>query len=92
MQRHPIELGAFHNQHLGREFIFENVVAAICADRVRHSAGHFAERISHYGDRSPLRKRGAADDSQSHPPTRWSSLFRPFAYSIPCGGMVAAQG
>ena len=92
MQRHPIELGAFHDQHPGRKFILENLVAAICADRVRHSAGHFAERLSHYGDRSPLRKRGAADDSQSHPPTRWSSLFRAFSHSTSPGAMVAAQG
>jgi len=38
MQRCSIELGAFHDEHPGREFIFEGGVAAFCACRVGHSA------------------------------------------------------
>jgi len=38
MQRCSIELGAFHDEHPGREFIFEGAVAAFCACRVGRSA------------------------------------------------------
>src|SRR4029453_16418096 len=92
MQRHPVELGAFHDQYFGRQLVLENAVAAFCAYRVRYSARHFTKRISHSGDRPSLRERRPANDSQSYPPSRWPSLFRPFAYSISCGVMVAAQG
>ena len=92
MQRHSIKLGAFHDQHPGRQFILEDAMAAFCACRLRHSARHLTERISHPRDRTSLREYRPADDSQPDSPARWSPLFRAFADSIFSSVVVAAQG
>ena len=64
MQRHSIELGAFHHQHPGRQFIFKDPVAAFNAGCLCHSTCHFAKRISDSCDRASLRECRPADDSQ----------------------------
>ena len=92
MQRHSIELCAFHDQHPGRQFIPEDAVAAFCACRFGHSARHFTERISHPGDRTSLREYRPADDSQSHPSPRWACLLRACSDSISSSVVVALQG
>src|SRR5438128_1492445 len=92
MHRHSIELGAFHDQHPGRQFILEDAVAAICACRLRHSSRHFTERIPHPRDWASLRECRPADDSQSDPPPWRARLFRAFADSIFSGVVVATQG
>src|SRR5205809_6062438 len=92
MQWNSIELGAFHDQHPRRQFIFEDAVAAYCACRFRHSAGHFAERISHPGNLASLCECGPADDPQSNPSSWWTSLFRSFVDSVSSGVVVAPQG
>ena len=92
MQRYSIELGAFHDQHPGRQFIFEDAVATFCAYRVRHSSRHLTERISHPGNRASVCECRPTDDSQPNPPPWWTSLFRAFADSISYGVVVAAQG
>ena len=92
MQRHPIKLGAFHDQHPGRQFILKDAVAAFRACRLHHSACHFAKWISHSCDRASLREYRPADDSQRNPPPRWPPLFLPFVDSTFSAVVVAAQG
>ena len=92
MQRHSIELGAFDDQHPGRQFILEDAMAPVCARRLRHSTCHFTERISHSCDRASLCECRAANDSQLDPPARRSTLFHAFVDSIFSSVMVAAQG
>ena len=75
MQRHSIELGAFDDQHPGRQFILEDLDGGVCARRLCHSTCHFTKWISHSCDRASLRECRAADDSQSDPPPRRPPLF-----------------
>src|SRR5207253_2648306 len=92
MQRDSIELGAFHDQHPGRQLILKDAMAAFCACHLRHSARHFAERISYPRDRTSLCAHGSADDSQSNPPPRRPRLLCACADSVFSGVVVAAQG
>src|SRR5438128_9405937 len=92
MQRHSIELGAFHDQHPGRQFILEDAVAAFCVCRLRHSARHSQERISYPCDRTSLRAHGSTDDPQSNPPPRRARLLRAFVDSVSSDVVVATQG
>src|SRR5439155_24416749 len=71
--------------------IFEDAVATFCAYRVRHSSRHLTERISHPGNRASVCECRPTDDSQPNPPPWWTSLFRAFLDSIPCGAVVGAQ-
>ena len=92
MQRHSIKLGAFHDQHPGRQFVLEDAVAAFCTGRFRHSPRHVTEWISHPRDRASLREYGPSDDSQSNPSPRWPPLFHAFVDSVFSSVVVAAQG
>ena len=92
MQRHSIELGAFHDEHPGGQFILKDLVAAFSAGRLHHPTCHFAKWISDSCDRASLREYRPADDSQPDPPARRSPLFRAFADSIFSSVVVAAQG
>ena len=92
MQRHSIELGAFDDQHPGRQFILEDAVAAFSAGRFRDSTCHFAKRISHSCDWASLRECWPANDSQPDPPPRRPTLFHAFADSIFSSVVAAAQG
>ena len=92
MQRHSIKLGAFDDQHPGRQFILEDAMATFSARRLRHPTCHFTKRISHSCDRAPLRECRAANDSQPDPPARRPPLFHAFVDSIFSSVVVAAQG
>ena len=92
MQRHSIELGAFADQHPGRQFILEDAMAPVCARRLCHPTCYFAKRISHSCNRASLRECRAANDSQPDPPPRRPPLFHAFADSIFSSVVVAAQG
>ena len=92
MQRDSIKLGAFDDQHPGRQFILEDAMAPVCARRLRHSTCHFTERISHSCDRASLCECRAANDSQPDSPPRRPSLFHAFVDSIFSSVVVAAQG
>ena len=92
MQRYSIELGAFDDQHPGRQFILEDAMAPVCASRFCHSTCYFTKWISHFCDRASLRECRAANDSQPDPPPRRPPLFHALADSIFSSVMVAAQG
>src|SRR5438093_1320441 len=92
MQRYSIELGAFDDQHPGRQFILEDAMAPVCTDCLRHPACHFTERISHSCDRASLCECRAANDSQPGPPARRPPLFHALVDSIFSSVVVAAQG
>ena len=72
----------FMTSILAANLFLKTPMAAFCACRLRHSACHFAERISHPRDRASLRECRPADDSQPDPPPRRARLFRAFADSI----------
>ncbi len=92
MQRHSIELGAFDDQHPGRQFILKDTVAAFSAGCLCDPTWHFAKRISHSCDRASLRECWPANDSQPDPPPRRPPLFRAFADSTFSSVVVAVQG
>jgi transmembrane exosortase EpsH len=68
----------FMTSILAANLFLKNAVAAFWACRLRHSARHFTEWISHPRDRASLRQCRATDDSQSNPPPRRASSFSSF--------------
>jgi hypothetical protein len=84
-------LGAFSDQHPGRQFILKDPMAALNAGRLYHSTRHFAKWISDTCDRASLREYRSPNDSQRDSPARRSPLFRAFAHSTFSSVVVAAQ-
>ena len=62
MQRYPVELRAFYNEYLGRQFILEDSMATVWPHHIRHSARYLTKWISYPGDRASLRECRPADD------------------------------
>jgi hypothetical protein len=89
MQRCSIELGGFHDEHPGREFIFEGAVVAFCAVALVVPLGicgpMFTQRSPMTRMRNPFRKRFTVSFTAAAAPS--SSCFRFHFFS--CYGCCA---